>query len=290
LYNYFGINQNGIKYLEIIINKIIINFEKWEGENIILFQNCFLLLSISKSKIIPNYIFTLKCWINFIDSFINNNILKLNSKFENYLIESLITISENISDLDQKNKYIKQILNTIAFNFSNLVQQNNFLKISQKPEIIQQICTFIEKFRGISRALISDTDSIFIFCSNFFSIFIGLINIYKNYSQIIILILKYCKDFAFYQFENLDEIQSKLFFDFIISIFRNYFDSNIGINFMKSKNEEEDYNKDIYYLLKLLCIISGFSSQNENAKKATLEGIIIILPLINIQLLQVCFF
>src|SRR5690348_1513353 len=102
----------------------------------------------------------------------------------------------------QRQRYFVEIVKPLAVSFTNLLQSSNFAKDSQKPAVMMSICNTLEKFRGVARATLWDDTAVFNFCAQFFNAFGGLVEVYKNCPEMIVLILKFYCDFTEFQARN----------------------------------------------------------------------------------------
>ncbi len=194
-------------------------------------------------------------------------------------------------------RHFQSILQPLTSGFTHLLQQPDYIKIAHSPEMMIRISNYIESFRGIVRANIRDCGNnnvAFLFTSPLFGAFTGLMEVYKDWPAIITLILKFYCDLAQNQFDSLKLDQINIIFGSILELFRK-FASHCSSRLAKKMSsklanevEKEAYN-DLYALVKLLCLIGGYTTMYNTAQEVIFVGISTILPLINERLLEVIY-
>jgi VanZ family protein len=145
----------------------------------------------------------------------------------------------------------------------------------------------LERFRGLARGLVSDEGAIYRTCVEFFNAFVNLLPVYKDTPEIHIIIFKFFCDFTEYQSQYLSDEEPLQLFNAAIELFKKYSALNLGKVKLKSLEDEKEAYKDIFSMLKLLCILSGFSNDFNEVQEIIFIGLSILLPMITEELLEV---
>lgn len=236
-------------------------------------------------------------------------------------MQALVNMSELVGGGDgaQKAQYLSDVLSPLNNSFSQLLQQQSeFVKVAHTPAVMLTVTNILEQFRGVSRANVTDNTAIVALCSRYFGPMVGLVEVYKNFPDVVLIVLKFFCDFVETQVENLDDEQLVVLFAAIIDLFKQYSACNVGkvrtstatasglasssssssslsrssssssssSSFLHADQQQDAY-KDLLTLLKLLCILSGQSNAADNVPEVICLGVSIILPLITKELLEV---
>lgn len=186
-------------------------------------------------------------------------------------------------------KYFWQIVGPLKINFQNLVNQSNFHQIAQNPAVIQTLCSLLARFRGIARASISNSQTIFFACSDCFPIFNQIVEIYSTPPTVSLMVLQFYFDFCECQSENLERESAELLFSALVDVIQRYTKTHLSqVKFQSSlfeQKKKEEY-KGFLFILKLLSMMAS-NSNAKTERAAVFNGLSFILPLITKELLQV---
>eukprot|EP01116_Phalansterium_solitarium_P013083 TRINITY_DN299_c0_g4_i1.p1 TRINITY_DN299_c0_g4~~TRINITY_DN299_c0_g4_i1.p1 ORF type:complete len:1128 (-),score=390.95 TRINITY_DN299_c0_g4_i1:363-3746(-) len=291
---------NGLQMFDFCLRKLIVNFEQWEGETALLLQSCALLKSLSRIRFRSSSanVMSLQSWQDLLAAHVNDHpaLLKFPPEVQRLFIEGFTTLNdaacpqdESPESVERRAESFRQGVEPLRRGLTALLQRPDFVKIAESPATIVTVTNVLERFRGLTRALLGDDRSVFDFCAQFFPAFVGLVEVYKNHSHMVVLVLLFYRDLAEFQSENLDEAQAKTFFSSIIELFRKYSACSLGrtrtLAASHQASAEKEVYKDVVTLLKLLCILSGLSNTYDHAQEIIFFGISIVLPFITSDLL-----
>ena len=91
--------------------------------------------------------------------------------------------------------------------FTNLCHQPNFAKVSQKESVRSEVLSLLESFRGVAMA--SGTESarpLFEYMMPLLHDSVVLLNIYQNFSEIVVLVLEMFVDLIDAQITYLNDV------------------------------------------------------------------------------------
>eukprot|EP01114_Cavostelium_apophysatum_P013478 TRINITY_DN3275_c0_g1_i1.p1 TRINITY_DN3275_c0_g1~~TRINITY_DN3275_c0_g1_i1.p1 ORF type:complete len:1123 (+),score=299.10 TRINITY_DN3275_c0_g1_i1:113-3481(+) len=292
----------GLQVLDFIVQKAILNLEKWSGELHLLQRNCKVLLLLSQMPQTPAYLLRLPAFLRLLQLHTQSDSLlqKLPAGIQRTFMAALVSMTDNVAAgadeedeeametaRQKRSQYFFQVVNPVVSQFTSLLQQPDFVKVSQSPAVLFQIQRLLECFRGIIRASISETSTIFSVCSRYFNSWVELVGVYRNNPEVVVQIFKLFKDFTECQSENLEgDEQATTLFQSIGALFRKYAECNVGKRKVatsaaqRSENENDVY-KDVRTLLKLLCMVCGnINNWQVQVEEVTVYGVSSILPLI----------
>jgi hypothetical protein len=178
----------------------------------------------------------------------------------------------------------------------SLLHRPDFQQIYQRGEIINSVINALEMFDGLALACqYSNTQTIFGFCSRFFSSFVQLMTLYKPVPQVQLSILQLFSDLCNrLDFSLLSNEEKQLLFHTIIEIIKVFGISNQGKKRMHSQEEEEDKPyADISTVLVTLSNIMSSGIEDQSRKDhsdvadVVLYGINVVIPMIDMEMLKV---
>lgn len=233
--------------------------------------------------------------------FVTQNLEQLPEAIHNSLIQTIATISSFAVDEVTKNNYFVLMFKMIEDRLGALLHRSDFQQCYQRGEVINSCINALEMFDGLALACqYSNTQTIFTFCSRFFSSFVQLMNLYKTVPEVQLSILQLFSDLCnLLDFGLLNVQEKQALFGTIIEILKIFGVASQGKKRIHTQEEEEDKPyADISTVLVMLSNlmasgIEDFSSQKEASKSdvadVVLFGINIVIPMIDMEMLKVSF-
>ncbi|KAL1930141.1 hypothetical protein VTP01DRAFT_1295 [Rhizomucor pusillus] len=293
----------GLHIINFFIEQIQANFILWNADPDVLLQiirwlntcgtSINLKMGFLESSKFPDLV-----------KFVTENLEQLPEVVHNSLIQTITTISSGAADAHVRDKYLQLIFGMIEKRLGSVLHHPEFMQNFQRVDMMNNVINALEMFDGLALASqFNNTQSIFKFSSRFFESFLQLMNMYKNVSELQLLLLQLFADLAGrLDFSLLDPSQKQMLFQIVIEILKVYGDSNQGKKRLHSQEEEADRPyPDIATSLSLLTNIMASEFEDFNRTEnvtptppgsadvadVVLYGVNVIIPMVNMEMLQI---
>ncbi|KAI9022740.1 armadillo-type protein [Phycomyces nitens] len=292
----------GVHIIDFCIEQLKTNFVLWNADPDVLLQLISWLNACGTCVNTKSYLLQSNKFPDLVQ-FVTENMEQLPEVVHNCLIQTVASISSNSTDANTRDNYFGLIFKMIQKRLGNVLRHPNFQQNFQYAEFMNQVLDSLEMLDGLALACqFNNTLIIFDFCSGFFESLVQLMSLYKDVSQVQLLILQLFVDLAGrLDFGVLGQEQKQMFFRVVIEILRILGAVNQGKKRMHSQEEEEDkpYG-DISAALILLSNIMAsefedfnqnknpvLPNQNEDVANVVLFGINVIIPMVDMEMLKI---
>jgi hypothetical protein len=306
----YGIGtESGRNIIYYLLNKILLNLFKWQGEPSLASVTCKLLTTLANNKNICKCLGQIEIWKQLIsaDKDTYQTLSNQQDDIKASLIEGLVLGCTHMANNDQEiGTYLTQLLVPVNTYFSSIVDRQEFNSDYQTPQVLSQVSYCLEKLLGIVRASVDKNIKLlfqFFAETKIFEKLVALVHKYHNHSQIVLLILKFFEEIAKAQIANLSVSETKLLSQASLEVIKAYRKYNAGRkwNGPLGTDAQEDHFLDVLTLINILTHIvskdfldfneSGYGEvkiHNEelDVSMIVFMGLNLILPLITLDMLQ----
>lgn len=298
--------DGGKQLIGFLLNKIILNLFKWQGEVYLASDTCSLLSTLVKNKEACKSLFTLEAWQQLMNSE-KDTFTLLSSQQDEIkatVLQCLITGGTNGLGEQDLGNYLTQLLNPLRVQFLSIVDHPQFQTVYQSASVLGQISYCLEKFIGLVKASThANVKYLFAFfaTNQLFEKLAALTDKYHNYSNIINLILQFFDECVKNQIVHLSIAESKHMCQACLAVMETYRKYNAGRTFTGSSlesNAEEEQFQDVLTLISIgTHVVSkdfldfAGPDQSDTAdlidiSMVVFQGLNLILPLITQDMLQ----
>ncbi|CAL1382927.1 unnamed protein product [Linum trigynum] len=304
LLSFFGEYNQGKSILDIIVRVSVTTLLSYPGEKNLQALTCFQLLhALVRRRHICSSLVLLDSWRALARAFTNEEALfLLNSVNQRSLAQTLVLSASGIKNSESANQYVRDLMGHATKYLIELSNKSDLKIISQRPDVILPLSCLLERLRGAARA--SEPRTQRALCEMGFSIMtpvLVLLEVYKNESTVIYMLLKCVVDWVDGQIAYLESRETAAVVEFSIRLLQLYSSHNIGkISISLSSNLISEANTEKYKDLRaLLQLLSSFcskdlvdfsldsdESQSTNIAQVVYLGMHIVNPLISLELLK----
>ncbi|XP_024988804.1 exportin-4-like isoform X2 [Cynara cardunculus var. scolymus] len=293
----------GKMLLDIIVRISLTTLISYSGEKDLQALTCYQLLGgVVRRKNICAYLVTLDSWRELAHCFTNERVLfSLNASHQRSLAQTLVLSASGIRDSVEANKYIRDLTSHMTIYLNDICGKKDIKSLSQKPDVILVTC-LLERLRGASSASEPRTQkAVYEMGFSVMQSILKLIEVYKDESAVVYLLLKLVVDWVEGQIIYLEPHETALVIDFCMHLLQLYSSHNIGkisvsvSSSLLSEANDEKY-KDLRALLQLLqklCTkdmvdVSSATSEDQQTSisQVIYVGVHIVSPLITIDMLK----
>lgn len=304
IFNFAGENDQGKLVVDLIIRISVITLTSYPGENELQTLSCRKLLgALVRRKNVCVHLVGSGSWCDLAKSFANEkSLLSVTARLQRSLAEILICAASGFKDLEASNQYVRELMGPAATHLVDISSRKDLKSVAQQADAIHVVCCLLERLRGAARATQPRTQkAIFEMGLFIMNPLLTLLEVYKNQSAVIYLLLKFVVDFVDGQVAFLNAKDTSTLVSFCIRLLQIYSSHNIGkmsVSLSTSLCNEayaEKY-KDLRALLQLLTNICSkdlvdFSSGSDEKDSPDIAEVIyvgfhIVTPLITPDLLK----
>ncbi|KAH6804809.1 exportin-4 protein [Perilla frutescens var. frutescens] len=301
---FYGENNQGKVVLDIIIRICSSTFVSYPGEKDLQALTCYQLLhALVKRRNIINHLVTMDSWRDLANAFCNERVLfSLNAAHQRSLGQTLTLSALGMNTFEASNEFIRNMTNHMTAYLVELSSKNDFKSIAQQPDIILLVSCLLERLRGVAR--VSEPriqNAIYEVGFSVMNPILIFLQIYKDESVVVYLLLKFVTDWVEGQIIYLEAKETAAVVDFCMRLLQLYSSHNIGkisvglSNSLRSEADVEKY-KDLRALLQLLSNLCSkdlvdFASEpietyGTSISQVVYTGLHIVTPLITLDLLK----
>ncbi|XP_077228967.1 exportin-4 protein isoform X3 [Tasmannia lanceolata] len=304
LLNFCGEHNQGKRVLDIIVRISTTTLISYAGENDLQALTCYQLLpSLVRRRNVCAHLVALDSWHNLSNAFANERTLfSLAAPLQRSIAESLCRSASGMNNSEASNLYVRDLMGHMTSYFVDISTKNDLKAIYQQPDTIVSVSCLLERLRGAARSTQPRTQkAIFDIGLAVMNPLLTLLEIYKNQSAVVYMILKFVVDWVDGQVMFLEAKDTAVLVSFCMRLLEIYSSHNIGkislsiSSSLLSEAKTEKY-KDLRALLQLLTNLCSkdlvdFSSgsdegENTDISQVVYLGLHIITPLISLDLLK----
>ncbi|XP_054273696.1 exportin-4-like [Macrosteles quadrilineatus] len=218
------------------------------------------------------------------------------------LMKAFVLAGAALDEAQKREEYWLQILKPLQERFKNIVCQENFNQTYQDDKTRNEVIDIFESFIGVVQgSQVSTVQSLFVFLSPMLYECASVLSVYRNYQQIVELLLQLFCECARSMLCYLTRAESRQMYECCLSTIQAYARCNLGKHSQDAAAEEESFS-DIQLLMELLTNLlskdfidlsppeDGLSSSGDNpnltAGNVCLYGLNTIMPLMTMDLLK----
>uniref|UniRef100_A0A452YFP0 Exportin-4 n=2 Tax=Aegilops tauschii subsp. strangulata TaxID=200361 RepID=A0A452YFP0_AEGTS len=298
-------NNQGELVLDFVVLMSMVALTTYQGE-IELQQTLTcqkLLASVVRRKHTCAYVVQLDSWRDLTRAFASGrSLFSLSGRLQRSLAETLACAASCIKDPEASVQYLRDLMGPVAGCLVENASRSDLKSVAHQPDVIYMVCCLLERLRGAARATQPRTQKVlFEMGHTVMNSLLTLLEVYKNQSEVIYMILKFVVDFIDGQAVFLDGKETSVLMSFCLRLLQIYSSHNIGkvmlslSSTLRSESQSEKY-KDLRALLRLLTNICskdlvGFLSDSNiegspDIAEVIYVGLDIVTPLISLDLLK----
>ncbi|XVF06407.1 hypothetical protein REPUB_Repub06bG0046100 [Reevesia pubescens] len=304
LLSFFGEHNQGQIVLGIIVNISIMTLMSYPGEKDLQGLTCHHLLhTLVRRKNICHQLVSLDSWRNLANAFTNEKrLFLLTSANQRSLAQTLVLSASGLRNSEASNQYVKSLMVHMTTYLVELSNKSDLKSVAQQPDIIMSVSCLLERLRGAASAAGPRTQrAMYEIGISVMNPVLLLLEVYKDESAVIYLLLKFIVDWVDGQISYLEAQETASVIDFCMRLLQLYSSHNIGkiavslSSTLLSEAKTEKY-KDLRALLQLLSSLCSkdlvdFSSDSVevagiNISQVVFFGLHIVTPLISLELLK----
>nr|XP_010934314.3 LOW QUALITY PROTEIN: exportin-4-like [Elaeis guineensis] len=303
LLSFAGEHNQGVLVLDTIVRISMMTLNSYPGENELLAVTCQkLFVALVRRRHICVHLVGLDSWLDLARTFANERTLfAITSRLQRSLAQTLVCAASGLKDSEASNQYVRDLIGPMTAYLVNISSRNDLKAVAQQADVIYMVCCLLERLRGAAKATQPRTQkAIFEMGCAVMAPLLTLLEIYKNQSAVVYLILKFMVDFVDGQVIFLNAKETSILVSFCLRLLEIYSSQNIGkislslSSSLRSEAQAEKY-KDLRALLQLLTNICSkdlvdFSGSDEldspDIAEVIYSGLHIVTPLISLDLLK----
>ncbi|CAN6479474.1 unnamed protein product [Victoria cruziana] len=303
LMSFCGEKNDGRMVLDNIILIAITTLIYWTGEKNLQELTCFQLLpTLVSRRNICSHLVTLNSWRELANSFVSDRMLfLLAGPLQRSLADALCRSACGMSTTEAANQYVRDLMGPVTSYVVDISTKNDLKDVAQQADAILMVSCLLERLRGAARATQPRTQkAIFDMALAVMNPLLTLLEVYRNQSAVVYILLKFVVDLVDGQVVFLEPSDTAVLFSFCVRLLQLYSSHNIGKISLGSSSsllgeaKAEKY-KDLRALLQLLTNLCSkdlvdFSSSGEvespDVAQVVYLGLHIVTPLISMDLLK----
>ncbi|KAE8791479.1 exportin-4 [Hordeum vulgare] len=297
-------NNQGELVLDFVVLMSMVALTTYQGEIELQTLTCQkLLASVVRRKHTCAYVVQLDSWRDLTRAFASGrSLFSLSGRLQRSLAETLACAASCIKDPEASVQYLRDLMGPVAGCLVENASRSDLKSVAHQPDVIYMVCCLLERLRGAARATQPRTQKVlFEMGHTVMNSLLTLLEVYKNQSEVIYMILKFVVDFIDGQAVFLDGKETSVLMSFCLRLLQIYSSHNIGkvmlslSSTLRSESQSEKY-KDLRALLRLLTNICskdlvGFLSDSNiegspDIAEVIYVGLDIVTPLISLDLLK----
>ncbi|KAG0234033.1 Exportin-4 [Actinomortierella wolfii] len=289
---------HGQAILEFLVSKIRTNFIMWNADSDVLTQIIRVLNAFSLSSSVRNTLLNSEQFPPLIQFFIDH-LSELPEAVHNSLIQSLACIISYTPSEQMSAHYFSLISGTIEARYRAVQQSIHSASQYQNAKVVEQVMNCLEMFDGLALAASdANTPLIFAFSSQYFESFVQLIQIYHNFPEVQILVLRLFTDMTtHFEMTALSVDHVNFYHTCLLNLLQTFSTANLGVKRATAWEEaDEEPYQDVSIVLELLLgLLEVFGvnqmlSQVPNAvlpSTVVFSGVNTLLPMIKENMLKI---
>ncbi|VAH16318.1 unnamed protein product [Triticum turgidum subsp. durum] len=297
-------NNQGELVLDFVVLMSMVALTTYQGEIELQTLTCQkLLASVVRRKHTCAYVVQLDSWRDLTRAFASGrSLFSLSGRLQRSLAETLACAASCIKDPEASVQYLRDLMGPVTGCLVENASRSDLKSVAHQPDVIYMVCCLLERLRGAARATQPRTQKVlFEMGHTVMNSLLTLLEVYKNQSEVIYMILKFVVDFIDGQAVFLDGKETSVLMSFCLRLLQIYSSHNIGkvmlslSSTLRSESQSEKY-KDLRALLRLLTNICskdlvGFLSDSNiegspDIAEVIYVGLDIVTPLISLDLLK----
>ncbi|ONM05869.1 exportin-4 isoform X4 [Zea mays] len=297
-------NNQGELVLDFVVLISMLALTTYQGENELQTLTCQkLLATVVRRKHTCTYLVQLDSWRDLTRAFASGrSLLSLSGRLQRSLAETLASAASCIKDPEASAQYLRDLMGPVAGCLVENASRSDLKSVAQQADVIYMVCCLLERLRGAARATQPRTQKVlFEMAHTVMNPLLTLLEVYKNHSTVVYMILKFVVDFVDGQAVFLDAKETSALVSFCLQLLQIYSSHNIGkvmlslSSSLRNESQAEKY-KDLRALLRLLTNICskdlvGFLSDcggegSPDIAEVIYIGLDIVTPLISLDLLK----
>lgn len=297
-------NNQGELVLDFVVLISMLALTTYQGENELQTMTCQkLLATVVRRKHTCTYLVQLDSWRDLTRAFASGrSLLSLSGRLQRSLAETLASGASCIKDPEASAQYLRDLMGPVAGCLVENASRSDLKSVAQQADVIYMVCCLLERLRGAARATQPRTQKVlFEMAHTVMNPLLTLLEVYKNHSTVVYMILKFVVDFVDGQAVFLDAKETSALVSFCLQLLQIYSSHNIGkvmlslSSSLRNESQAEKY-KDLRALLRLLTNICskdlvGFLSDcggegSPDIAEVIYIGLDIVTPLISLDLLK----
>ncbi|XP_037406626.1 exportin-4 isoform X1 [Triticum dicoccoides] len=297
-------NNQGELVLDFVALMSMVALTTYQGEIELQTLTCQkLLASVVRRKHTCAYVVQLDSWRDLTRAFASGrSLFSLSGRLQRSLAETLACAASCIKDPESSVQYLRDLMGPVAGCLVENASRSDLKSVAHQPDVIYMVCCLLERLRGAARATQPRTQKVlFEMGHTVMNSLLTLLEVYKNQSEVVYMILKFVVDFIDGQAVFLDGKETSVLMSFCLHLLQIYSSHNIGkvmlslSSSLRSESQSEKY-KDLRALLRLLTNICskdlvGFLSDSNiegspDIAEVIYVGLDIVTPLISLDLLK----
>lgn len=297
-------NSQGELVLDFVVLVSMVALTTYQGEIELQTLTCQkLLATVVRRKHTCAYVVQLDSWRDLTRAFASGrSLFSLSGRLQRSLAETLACAASCIKDPEASVQYLRDLMGPVAGCLIENASRSDIKSVAHQPDVIYMVCCLLERLRGAARATQPRTQKVlFEMGHTVMNSLLTLLEVYKNQSEVVYMILKFVVDFIDGQAVFLDGKETSVLMGFCLRLLQIYSSHNIGkvmlslSSTLRSESQSEKY-KDLRALLRLLTNICskdlvGFLSDTNiegspDIAEVIYVGLDIVTPLISVDLLK----
>lgn len=300
----FGEHNQGKHVLDIVVRIAMTTLVSYPGEKDLQALTCYQLLhGLVRRKNVSAQLVSLESWRDLASIFAGDkNLFSLYAAHQRSLSQTLVVSASGMGNIEASIQYVRDLTSHMTNYLVEISGRSDLKNVAQQPDIILGVTCLLERLRGASSASEPRTQkAIFEMGLSVMNPIIILLEVYKNESTVIYLLLKFVVDWVDGQIIYLEAQETAIVVNFCMRLLQLYSSYNIGrislslSSSLLSEANTEKY-KDLRALLQLLSNLCSkdlvdFSSDSIEAHGTSISqvvytGLHIVNPLITLDMLK----
>lgn len=267
---------------------------EWAGESQVVLETCNLLVAMAEGKERAKKVGKSTGLWNIVHKQALNNFTLSHPKANQSLVKALVKAGTADSDMKAVEQCCLEVLKPLETKFRTVILQENFCRNFHDAGVQKQITQTIDCFIGVIQGCdVHNSQYLFTFLLPLMNELIPLLNLYRNYQEVVVPILECYCEFTKVLLCYLDRQQSKAFYESCLQMMQAYAKINMAKRNLVASAEEEQY-EDLLILMNILVNllskdfldIDDAAEAGVSAPDVILFALNILMPLMNDELLR----
>uniref|UniRef100_A0A452YFP6 Uncharacterized protein n=1 Tax=Aegilops tauschii subsp. strangulata TaxID=200361 RepID=A0A452YFP6_AEGTS len=224
-------NNQGELVLDFVVLMSMVALTTYQGEIELQTLTCQkLLASVVRRKHTCAYVVQLDSWRDLTRAFASGrSLFSLSGRLQRSLAETLACAASCIKDPEASVQYLRDLMGPVAGCLVENASRSDLKSVAHQPDVIYMVCCLLERLRGAARATQPRTQKVlFEMGHTVMNSLLTLLEVYKNQSEVIYMILKFVVDFIDGQAVFLDGKETSVLMSFCLRLLQIYSSHNIG--------------------------------------------------------------
>ncbi|TPX33725.1 hypothetical protein SmJEL517_g03402 [Synchytrium microbalum] len=291
----FGVNDNGSRILEVILDMIHDNLVLWVADPDVTAQIVRMLNTFPQNKMIRHSLLESEKFQG-IATFILNNLHRIPAIVHTSLIQTIATIASHAATEEARLEYFTGLNEAVQKRLLAVIQLPNFSQVCHRPEIILQVVNTLELYIGLAQSQdMATTSLVFAACAPYLGAFVHLVDVYHNSPEVEQYVLQFFEAFVRNAvFTQLQPSDMDMLTSTLLNLFTTFGKTGIGKSRSAEVGQEDELFEDVSSLLRLMSSLmeSGLSDgAGESVARAKIgdvvfHGVNTVIPLISAEMLK----